>query len=578
MREKKILVIDDDLKLANQQAVFCSNYSLEGYTYIFAADENEASKMLRDYDDAIVLILLDIRFEGRGNTHGISILTQLIENGCSIPVVMLSSITDADVIIDAWQKGAKTYLVKWAQNNNFSEQLKEVVSHYALSGKTTDRDLINNKIKKLLHNAKKLKSLNTSSLKEVIDAANRLKNEIGAQWLHTLPFPNDFENYIKGWNATDAELQDASENGRLLYLNMDFGDGCTLSCPHCFTKEGAIDERGREPLRFGLLKEQLQEAKRLGLKAVRILGRGEPTQWITGRRNGPPEKGADLIDFIKFLREIDVIPLIFTRGQVLGDDKLVSLIYGGAHGVKNGDDLARLLKELDVSVFLGFSSLFPEINNEMVGRGEQQNYDPVCRNAMRLLIKHGFNTNSPTRMAVEAPITNLNISDMLVRYVFFQMLNISPCSNVYMVTGRAMTYRLGEMTDPGQDAFVDMYAAITRFMQLMGIKGKIGSYAGTKECHDVQNGMYLTLNGDLYPCPGYEGIHNYVGSLAKHSISDIWRNNPYGKHAQSICPPKIGTHFPPDFERVIENKISESAAKYDACFEEICKGLGIKGK
>ena len=169
----------------------------------------------------------------------------------------------------------------------------------------------------------------------------------------------------------------------------------------------------------------------------------------------------------------------------------------------------------------------------------------------------------------------VNIKEMLVRYVFFQMLNISPCTNVYMVTGRVLTYRLGELTDPGQEAFVRMFAAISRFMQLMGIRGRIGAYAGTKECHDVQFGMYVTLNGDIYPCPGYEGIHSLIGSLRTHSIADIWKNNPHGKYTQSICPPKIGTHFPPNFEQTVEDLISKECEEYDTLFHLICENLCI---
>jgi FixJ family two-component response regulator len=578
MSDRKILVIDDELKFPNQAAVFSSSYPIDGFSYLFAGNEAEANELIRENQDSVGLILLDIRFEGHGDTHGLEILSHLVEErGCSIPIVMLSSITDATVVIDAWKRGAKTYLIKWAENDRFYNDLKEVITSYSLSGGMRDRDLIRIKRRKILSDAERLLTKHGSyGLGDVIEAANRLRQEVGAEWRHSLPFPDNFENYVNGWNATEEELRDAGKNGKLLYLNMDFGDGCILNCPHCFTKEGAIDERGRTPLEYGRLKEQLLEAKKLGLKAIRILGRGEPTQWISGRKEYGPQEGTDLIDFITFLRRNDIVPLIFTRGQVLGDDKQIERFYGGRHGVRTGDDLAKLLRDLDASVFLGFSSLFPEVNNEMVGRGERQDYDRVARNAMKLLIKNGFNTNNPTRMAVEAPITNLNIQDMLVRFVFFQMLNISPCSNVYMVTGRAMTYRLGELTDPGQEGFLEMYAAITHFMRRMGIKGRIGSYAGTKECHDVQYGMYLTLNGDIYPCPGYEGINSFVGSLRTHSITDIWKNNPYARHPQSVCPPKIGSHFPPDFERSVEQKMAESSAKYDDLFETIRKGLGIE--
>jgi MoaA/NifB/PqqE/SkfB family radical SAM enzyme len=167
---------------------------------------------------------------------------------------------------------------------------------------------------------------------------------------------------------------------------------------------------------------------------------------------------------------------------------------------------------------------------------------------------------------------------MAVRYVLFQCMNISPCTNVYMVTGRAMTYNLGEITDPPQNQFIEHYAMVFQFAQNMGIELEIGPYAGTKECHDVSCGMYLTLNGDIYPCPGYEGIHNVLGSAKRNSIKEIWENSSHGGHPQSICPPKIGTHFPPDFERQIEKCLAANKQRYDEVFQAICEGLGVSRK
>ena len=365
-------------------------------------------------------------------------------------------------------------------------------------------------------------------------------------------------------------------NGSLLYLNLDFGTGCTLDCPHCFTQEGAIDNRGRDILPYDLFKERILEAKELGLKAVRILGRGEPTQWVYNEMQ-KPRKGEDFFDFVKFLNINDIIPVVFTRGQIIGDDDAIKKFYDGKHGINTGKDIVDFLKEQNVSVFFGLSSIFPEINDEMVGRGLQRNYDPICRNALKMLIKAGFNCENPTHLAIESPITNLNIYEMPARYIMFQLLNISPCVNVYMVTGRAMTYNLGEITDPSQNDFINMYATIIYFMKRMGIKEELGAYAGTKGCHDVSYGLYITLNGDIYPCPGYENIQSYVGNIRDFSIKKVWENNPYARHAQSICPPKIGTHFPPRFRENIENTVEKNSDLYEEMFVEICKGLGVPG-
>jgi MoaA/NifB/PqqE/SkfB family radical SAM enzyme len=427
---------------------------------------------------------------------------------------------------------------------------------------------------------KVLKELSQLTFDDIVAQAKMIKEDLGIDWIHGVPFPFGFQNYVRGWNETDEALKEAEENHRLLYLNMDFGDGCALRCPHCFTMEGAIDARGRNQMDFNRVKESIIEAKELGLRHIRILGRGEPTQWIAqpaARGGMHPNPGEDLIDFIEFLHSLDITPLIFTRGHVLGDEDRIHHTFSGTHGVNSSADLIRLLANNGVSIFLGVSSIFPEVNDEMVGIPKRPNYhyNDHCRRALKLAVGAGLNRPNPTRLATEMPITNLNITEMAIRYVLFQCLNISPCTNVYMVTGRAMTYGLGEISDPPQDQFLDQYAMVLRFARNMGIDLKIGPYAGTKECHDVSAGMYLTLNGDIYPCTGYEGVQNIIGSARNHSIKDIWENSPYGGHRQSICPPKIGTHFPPDFERQVERCVEANASRYDEVFQAVCEGLDV---
>ncbi len=578
---KTVLIVDDELCKPGNAEMFAHEYPIKNIVYRFAGTRDEMLQVIAE-DNRISSIFLDIRFEGFGNEYGLELLKKLNEEGVSIPITMMSSLSAADTILKAWDLGAQGYVLKWSSNPCFFDEFRDKVLKYAHASKPSSEDLVEkrrNRIKIRAQNV--LKENSQISLDDIIAQALQLKNDINASWINKTPFQTSFQNYIKGWNETNEIIQDAESNHRLLYLNMDFGDGCTLRCPHCFTHEGAIDARGRTPLPFERLKDAILEAKTLGLKCVRILGRGEPTQWVYNPHRKAvgniPAEGEDVIDFVKFLHANNIIPLIFTRGQILGDDAKIAWAFNGAHGVRNGENLVRLLYENGVSLFIGLSSIFPEINNEMVGLPDSSrfNYDSACRRSLMLAATAGFNKSNPTRLAVEMPITNLNIVEMAVRYILFQMLNISPCTNVYMVAGRAMTYGLGEITDPPQEQFLDYYAMVTRFAHNMGIISKIGPYAGTKECHDVSSGMYLTLNGDIYPCPGYEGIQNFVGSLRTHTIREIWENNPYGGHPQSICPPKIGTHFPPDFSEKVERLLKHEQTRYDDIFNRIYSRLMI---
>ena len=577
---KEILIVDDELCKPGNSDTFCREYPIEGVEYLFAGSEAEMSEIL-DEQESVSAIFLDIRFEGIGNDHGLSLLESLNKKGTAIPVIMMSSLSDAETIIKAWDLGADGYLVKWSSNKNFYADFKQKVQKYAKEVKPPTTDLVEKKRQNIRERSRQMiKQKSQMGLDGIIDQAMAFKESIGGEWVNHPPFASSFQNYVLGWNEADAVLRDAEENHRLLYLNMDFGDGCTLRCPHCFTHEGAIDARGRTPLPFGRLKDAILEAKELGLRCVRILGRGEPTQWVANPARKSElfaEPGGDIIDFVEFLHQNGIVPLVFSRGQIIGDDDRIAWAYGGTHGVHNGSDLVELLNRNGVSLFMGVSSIFPEVNNEMVGvpAGGRYNYDAACRRALKLAVAAGLSRSNPTRLAVEMPITNLNIMEMGVRYLLFQMLNISPCTNVYMVTGRAMTYGLGEISDPPQEQFLDAYAMVTRFAQRMGIDLSVGPYAGTKECHDVSCGMYLTLNGEFYPCPGYEGIHNVVGSLKTHSVRQIWENNPFGGHPQSICPPKIGTHFPPDFEANVRRWVRVNQSRYDDLFDHICSAMGI---
>lgn len=578
---KTILVVDDELCQPAAAKIFSENYPIENFTYVFVSDESEMLKELEE-DETVCLILLDIRFEDIAPDHGISILKQLIDLGWPVPVIMMTTISKPETIIQSWDLGAQGYVVKWSSNPYFYEELKAKVLKFATIARPSSKDLVERRRNKIRAQSNRmLKKYSKVSIDNLIGNALQFKEEINAELINSFPLPADFQNYVRGWNATDEELAVAEKERHLLYINMDFGDGCTLRCPHCFTHEGAIDAQGRDPIPYDRIKEAVLEGKELGLKCIRILGRGEPTQWIAGGNKSPgltPAKGEDFIDFITFLHDNDIIPLVFTRGQIIGDDRRVQWAYGGTHGITEGQDLIKTLFDLDVSLFMGLSSIFSGINNEMVGLPENAsyNYDSVCRRAIKLSLARGFNIGDPTRFAVEMPITNLNIMEMAVRYILFQALNISPCTNVYMVAGRAMTYGLGEINSPSQEQFLDMYSTIHRFSQRMGINAKIGAYAGTKECHDISNGVYLTLNGDIYPCPGYEGVHSFIGSLRTNSLKEIWENNPYGGHPQSICPPKIKTFFPPDFDKQVESYLNKNVNRYDDLFDRICTELGVK--
>ncbi|GHT42855.1 hypothetical protein FACS189443_6270 [Planctomycetales bacterium] len=92
----------------------------------------------------------------------------------------------------------------------------------------------------------------------------------------------------------------------MLTLDIDFGDVCSLNCPHCFRRDNAIDKRDdRKQLEANDLKEVIIQSKELGLKSIKFLGKGELLE------------NKDLIDFLLFLKDNDITPILFTKGHVI---------------------------------------------------------------------------------------------------------------------------------------------------------------------------------------------------------------------------------------------------------------------
>jgi len=125
---KRILVIDDELAMPGNGEMFAREYAVPGFLYEFCGSLEEAVR-LRYWEYA--LILLDIRFEGKGDEEGLGILHQIRQSSPLVPVVMLSSRTTPDILIRCWDDGAQAYIVKWTSNRRFHKDLEEKIRRHA---------------------------------------------------------------------------------------------------------------------------------------------------------------------------------------------------------------------------------------------------------------------------------------------------------------------------------------------------------------------------------------------------------------------------------------------------------------
>lgn len=326
-------------------------------------------------------------------------------------------------------------------------------------------------------------------------------------------FPDGYINDINGWAFNEETIR--LNKGKLLTLDIDFGSYCSLNCPFCFRINNSIDDNKKE-LKYDDLVKIILEAKKLGLRSVKFLGKGDPFE------------NKMFLDFLRFLHSENIIPLVFTKGHVIGDDSAV-FKYFSQYGLFTGKDLAEELKRLNVSIMLGFNSFSADKQNRMVGR-KGSDYTEIRNRALKLLIGAGLNSDNPTSLALAInPITIWNIDEAFEVYKWGRLRNLYGIVTPSMISGRAKDKTWVAIT-PSQDQLEELYCNIYKFNIETNLQTKeqiykegISAYAGGHPCNQVATGMYISLNGIVLSCPGSE--EKIEGNVWKESITEIWNKS-----------------------------------------------------
>ena len=231
-------------------------------------------------------------------------------------------------------------------------------------------------------------------------------------------FPAGYANDVDGWNFPRERIE--RERGRLLTMDIDFGNDCSLNCPHCFRKSGNLDRSGEMSYEETL--DVVRQGKELGLESVKFLGAGEPFE------------DSRLFDFLEYLKSLEIRSLIFTKGHVLGDDQLARK-YFGHKGFLRSEDLVRKLAETGTRVLLGFRHFDTEKEDRSVGN--VHGYSLKRNRALELLADAGFNRHNPTHLCLATnPVTRSNLDEVFDIYTWARERNLYPIVTPPMVSGR----------------------------------------------------------------------------------------------------------------------------------------------
>jgi MoaA/NifB/PqqE/SkfB family radical SAM enzyme len=392
-------------------------------------------------------------------------------------------------------------------------------------------------------------------------------------------FPKDFINDVSGWGSFPKQVLHNSI-GKLLSLDIDYGISCSLSCPHCFRKDNKADIDGgglHEIIDHEKMIAIIQEAKKLGLRSVKFLGKGEPFEAETDQRltNGSINRPLEFhfLEFLRDLKKMGILPSIFTKGHVIGDDKLVRKFYSG-YGISTGKQLVEELKKVDASILLGFNSFRTDVQDKMVGalspQAEVKEYTKKRNRALELLVKAGFNKFNPTRVCLAVnPITKQNYDEALEIYKWARVRNLYPIVCPTMISGRCADEKVWQRITPSSEKMIDLYTKIYEFNIEKGIQTLsrikeegVSAYAGGHPCNQIGCGMYLTVTGTVLRCPGDDVTG--LGNIWNGSLTDIWRKSENYRRSGEYncrCPPKSDKSIPSELYTEVIRRLEEAQHK-----------------
>jgi len=259
---------------------------------------------------------------------------------------------------------------------------------------------------------------------------------------------------------------------------------------------------------------------------------------------GPGEllMNPELFRIIEEYRKRGIILNIFTKGALLGSDRL-AVRFHGQNGIKNARELvSRLATYENIGLIFSFQSFVQEIQDALVTRQNGgriiglRNYTDIRNYALENLFNSGFYAADGTTQRlclINAPVLPQTIEDALDIYIFGLERGTPVITTPTMVSGLGKCQVGKQTTDAWHKQLIELYAQIHLYNLRKGVqtieqikKEEISSYAGTEPCNQVALGLYLRANGIVQMCPGRFDSSTIYGNVFETPLAEIWEKSP----------------------------------------------------
>lgn len=276
---------------------------------------------------------------------------------------------------------------------------------------------------------------------------------------------------------TQAEIEEARRQHKLLSLDISLTRACNLRCVYCYVGEPV----SKTPELTGTeIRRVIDEAVGLGLKVLNLTG-GEPLLY---RR---------YFEVAQYAVDRGIGVFLFTNGSFVTTDK------------------AARLAELGISVCLKMDSRFPDVQDRLAGK------DGAFRDiqsALDRLESAGYGSRLP--LAVNAVANRLNVGELPDFWKWARSRGLTPSLTRLQPMGRAEDHEDLSLKPLELKALFEKLAAIDAtagFPWEPGVPWPQG-----KACRRHYIGAYVDAEGWVQPC---SGVNLRAGSIREKPLAQI---------------------------------------------------------
>jgi MoaA/NifB/PqqE/SkfB family radical SAM enzyme len=245
------------------------------------------------------------------------------------------------------------------------------------------------------------------------------------------------------------------------------------------------------------IKKVIEQFSDLGGKSIKILGEGEPLL----RR--------DILEIYEYIYGKRLQPVLFTCGDVIGDNDLAKRIHG-----LSGENLIQKLDTFGTTIMLKYEA------KEQDALVQREGYSKKRDLALERLIRQGFNQHQPTHLGLGIVVLNSNYTEIPRNYEWAIKNNIYPLLCPLMPIGKASNEDNRSELGISQRQMIELSAGLYKIARENGIYVEYpADFPGGLACDISRAGFYIGDTGDIYLCESEEK----VGNVRTASLQDMWK-------------------------------------------------------